>query len=75
MEEVPLPGLLTDAKIGRVWMSRPEARNALNFQIMEDIEAAFAFLQKQFQIPVVIFGGRRGPTSDPFPYRFCKHGL
>lgn len=56
VEELSLPD--TEAKIGRVWMNRPEARNALNFQIMEDIEAAFFFLQKQYHIPVVIFGGK-----------------
>lgn len=48
----------TDGPIARVWLNRPERRNALNTQALEEIAAAFTELQRRFETPVVILGGR-----------------
>ena len=47
-----------DGPIARVWLNRPERRNALNGEALEEIAAAFTELQPQFDVPVVILGGR-----------------
>jgi enoyl-CoA hydratase/carnithine racemase len=44
--------------IARVWLNRPERRNALNAQALEEIALAFAELQRHFETPVVILAGR-----------------
>lgn len=44
--------------IAYVWLNRPERRNALNAQALEEIAAAFAELQRCFEISVVVLGGR-----------------
>ncbi|MFI5398016.1 MAG: enoyl-CoA hydratase/isomerase family protein [Candidatus Binatia bacterium] len=44
--------------IAYVWLNRPERRNALNAQALEEIAAAFTELQRSFETPVVVFGGR-----------------
>jgi enoyl-CoA hydratase/carnithine racemase len=44
--------------IARVWLNRPERRNALNALALEEIAAAFTELQTSFDTPVVILGGR-----------------
>jgi len=47
-----------DGPITRVWLNRPERRNALNALALEEIAAAFTELQQRFETPVVILGGR-----------------
>ncbi len=47
-----------DGPIARVWLDRPERRNALNAQALEEIAAAFTELQQHFDTPVVILCGR-----------------
>jgi enoyl-CoA hydratase/carnithine racemase len=44
----------------RVWLNRPERRNALDARALEEIEALFTGLQEDFETRVVILGGR-GP--------------
>jgi enoyl-CoA hydratase/carnithine racemase len=44
----------------RVWLSRPERRNALDTRALEEIEAFFTGLQRDFAARVVVLGGR-GP--------------
>jgi len=56
VEELDVNG--TENKIGRVWLNRPQKRNALSAEALQDIVDAFSFLQTQFQIPVVILAGR-----------------
>jgi enoyl-CoA hydratase/carnithine racemase len=47
--------------IGTVWLDRPERRNALNQQALEDIANVFAELGRAFDLRVVILAGR-GPS-------------
>lgn len=47
-----------DGKIAWVWLNRPERRNALNAQLLEDIATAFAELQRCYDTPVVVLAGR-----------------
>jgi enoyl-CoA hydratase/carnithine racemase len=47
-----------DGAIARVWLNRPERRNALNAQALEELAAAFTDLQRHFDAPVVVLGGR-----------------
>jgi enoyl-CoA hydratase/carnithine racemase len=47
-----------DGPITRIWLNRPERRNALNARALEEIAAAFTDLQQRFDTPVVILGGR-----------------
>ena len=42
----------------RVWLNRPERRNALNREALEDIDDCFRSLQRDFEPRVVILGGR-----------------
>lgn len=67
----------SEGPIGRVWLSRPERRNALSLLALEEIAAAFHELQKRFDLSVVILGGE-GPSfcagadrKDP-PVRIFK---
>ncbi len=60
-----------DGPILRVWLDRPEKRNALNGDALEEISALFTGLATDFVTRVVILGGR-GPSfcggadrSDP----------
>ncbi len=41
-----------------VWLNRPERRNALNEQALEEIAAAFTELQRCFDTSVIVLGGR-----------------
>ena len=57
--------------IARVWLDRPECRNALNTTALEELVEVFGTLQSDFATRVVILGGR-GPSfcagadrSDP----------
>lgn len=50
-----------DGPITHVWLNRPERRNALNATALEEIAAAFTELQRRFETPVIVFGGR-GPS-------------
>ena len=47
-----------DGAILRVWLERPERRNALNGQALEEIAALFGSLSTDFAIRVVVLGGR-----------------
>ncbi len=44
-----------------VWLNRPERRNALNAQLLEDIATAFNELQRSYDAPIVVLAGR-GPS-------------
>lgn len=44
--------------IARIWLDRPERRNALNTQALEEIRAVFEELQTSFETAVVVLGGR-----------------
>ena len=66
-----------DAPIARLWLDRPEKRNALNPTALEEIVLACEELQRRFDVPVVVLGGR-GPSfcagadrSDP-PARMAR---
>ncbi|MEO8450111.1 MAG: enoyl-CoA hydratase/isomerase family protein, partial [Gemmatimonadota bacterium] len=50
-----------DGPIAYVWLSREKARNALNQPMLEEITAGFEWLATQYDVRVVILGGR-GPT-------------
>ena len=47
-----------DGPITRIWLNRPERRNALNAHALEEIAAAFTEMQQRFDTTVIIFGGR-----------------
>ena len=47
-----------DGPVARIWLNRPERRNALNAHALEEIAAVFTELQRSFDTPVVILGGR-----------------
>jgi enoyl-CoA hydratase/carnithine racemase len=47
-----------DGPIARIWLNRPERRNAVNARALEEIAAACTELQQRFDTPVVILGGR-----------------
>ena len=47
-----------DGPIVRLWLNRPERRNALNAQALEEIAAVFTELQRSFGSLVVVLGGR-----------------
>ena len=47
-----------DGPVRRVWLNRPERRNALNGTALEEIAEVFAALQSDFEARVVILGGR-----------------
>ena len=46
-----------DGPIARVWLHRPERRNAVNAHALEEIAAAFTDLQRRFDTTVIILGG------------------
>ncbi len=50
-----------DGAILRVWLARPERRNALDTTALEEIASLFGSLQRDFETRVVILGGR-GPS-------------
>lgn len=50
-----------DGPILRVWLNRPERRNALDTGTLEEIEALFNSLRSDFATRVVVLGGR-GPA-------------
>jgi enoyl-CoA hydratase/carnithine racemase len=45
-------------QLARIWLNRPESRNALNQKILEEIADVFEQLQAEFEVKVVILGGR-----------------
>src|SRR5512135_3399102 len=47
-----------DGPIARVWLNRPERRNALNARALEEIAEVFTELQRRFDTTVVILSGR-----------------
>ena len=66
-----------DGSIARLWLDRPQKRNALNPLALEELVAACDELQRRWAVPVVVIGGR-GPAfcagadrSDP-PARMVK---
>jgi enoyl-CoA hydratase/carnithine racemase len=50
-----------EGSIGTVWLDRPERRNALNQTALEEIADLFTSLSREFDLRVVILGGR-GPS-------------
>jgi enoyl-CoA hydratase/carnithine racemase len=66
-----------DGPIARLWLDRPAKRNALNPTALEEIAAACEELQRRFDVPVVILGGRGASfcagadRTDP-PARMAK---
>jgi enoyl-CoA hydratase/carnithine racemase len=50
--------LIREGPVLRVWLNRPERRNALTTDALEGLAALFASLQTDFQTRVVILGGR-----------------
>ena len=63
--------------VGRLWLNRPQKRNALSPLSLEELVAACDELQRRWTVPVVVIGGR-GPSfcagadrSDP-PARMAK---
>ena len=49
--------LSIEGAIGRVWLNRPERRNALNQKALHEIEEVFEELQTRFDVSVVVLGG------------------
>jgi enoyl-CoA hydratase/carnithine racemase len=47
-----------DGAILRVWLNRPERRNALDTTALEEIAALYTSLQRDFATRVVVLGGR-----------------
>lgn len=47
--------------VARIWLSRPTVHNALDAETLEALIAACHRLQVDFDVPVVVFGGR-GPS-------------
>ncbi|MDG2308187.1 MAG: enoyl-CoA hydratase/isomerase family protein [Candidatus Binatia bacterium] len=45
-------------KVARVWLNRPERRNALSGRALEEIRAVFEELQTSFETSVVVLAGR-----------------
>lgn len=48
----------TDGKIVYVWLDRPRARNACSTQLLEDLVVAFAELQRNFEVRIIVLAGR-----------------
>jgi enoyl-CoA hydratase/carnithine racemase len=47
-----------DGPVARIWLDRPECLNALDARTLEELTAACAELQRAFDTPVVVLGGR-----------------
>lgn len=47
-----------DGRIARVWLDRPERRNALSGLALEEIRRVFEELQTSFETSVIVLGGR-----------------
>ena len=47
-----------NVQFARVWLTRFQARNALNNETLQDIVDGFTFLQTQFHLNVVVLGGK-----------------
>ncbi len=56
----PLLELGLAGPIAHVWLARPEARNALNVQLIEELTEAVQALGRQADVRVIVIGGR-GP--------------
>ena len=50
--------LAWEGPILRVWLNRPEKRNALNGNALEEIATLFTALQSEFETRVIVLGGR-----------------
>jgi methylglutaconyl-CoA hydratase len=50
-----------DGGIGRVWLNRPEKRNALDRTMVEELRAAFEAMRDDDAVRVIVLGGR-GPA-------------
>ena len=44
--------------VGRVWLDRPEVRNALNGVLIRDLAAAFADFAADDGVRAIVLGGR-----------------
>ena len=47
-----------EGNVARVWLNRPERRNALNTLALDEIRTVFEELQTAFELQVVVLGGR-----------------
>ena len=47
-----------DGNVARIWLDRPERRNALNGLALDEITRVFQELQTSFETSVVVLGGR-----------------
>ena len=52
-----------NVQFARVWLTRFQARNALNNETLQDIVDGFTFLQTQFHLNVVVLGGKGNSFS------------
>jgi enoyl-CoA hydratase/carnithine racemase len=48
-------------RVARIWLARPDVHNALDAATLEELIAACHRLQVEFDVPVVVIGGR-GPS-------------
>jgi enoyl-CoA hydratase/carnithine racemase len=53
--------LVPDGPVLHVWLNRPEARNALDDRALTELATVFAGVGDQFDVKVVVLGGR-GPS-------------
>ena len=58
MTELRTLAVERDGPIVRVWLNRPERRNALDTTALEEIAALFASFARDFAARVVVLGGR-----------------
>ena len=70
-----------NVQFARVWLTRFQARNALNNETLQDIVDSFTFLQTQFHLNVVVLGGKGKSFSagadlkaKPRPTVLCNNG-
>ena len=47
-----------DGPLLRVWLNRPERRNALDTRTLREVATLFEDLQRDFEARVVVLGGR-----------------
>lgn len=61
--DLPLERLSTerDGDLVRVWLNRPEARNAIDQRLLEEIAELFTAFETAFDVRLIVVGGR-GPS-------------
>ena len=53
--------VLRDGPLLRVWLNRPDKRNPLSGEVLEEIRRIFTSVNEDFDVRCVILGGR-GPS-------------